>query len=245
MTELLPRLRMFAGPNGSGKTTIKTGLERTANWFGTYINPDDIEKHIRETGRLSLAEFDLSIEIERLRQHFSSSSLLRERGSFLVAEDWSIESDAICFPSDRMDSYVASVLSDFMRRTALAESKSFSFETVMSSPDKVEFLKEAQARGFRTYLYFVATEDPLINIERVRYRVEEGGHDVPRDKIISRYRRSIDLLREAIRHANRGFLFDTSGEAPWYFAETTDGSAIELKSESVPNWFRPIWDDFG
>ena len=36
----------------------------------------------------------------------------------------------------------------------------------MPSPDKIEILHKAQARGFRTYLYYVATEDPEINISR-------------------------------------------------------------------------------
>lgn len=39
-----PRLRMFAGPNGSGKTTVKNGLQRQPQWFGIYINPDELEK---------------------------------------------------------------------------------------------------------------------------------------------------------------------------------------------------------
>ena len=40
----------------------------------------------------------------------------------------------------------------------------------MSAKDKVELLREAQSRGFRTYLYFIATEDPDSNIQRVKNR---------------------------------------------------------------------------
>ncbi len=56
MTDGIPRLRMFAGPNGSGKTTIKTSLGKSASWFGFYINPDDIESAIRSTGRLATGD---------------------------------------------------------------------------------------------------------------------------------------------------------------------------------------------
>ncbi len=59
----------------------------------------------------------------------------------------------------------------------------FTFETVMSHPDKIELLHKAQQSGFRTYLYYVATEDPEINISRVENRVSSGGHPVPREKI--------------------------------------------------------------
>ncbi len=56
----------------------------------------------------------------------------------------------------------------------------------MTHPSKLDFLREARIAGFRTYLYFVATEDPEINIGRVRARVQKNGHDVAHDKIISR-----------------------------------------------------------
>jgi predicted ABC-type ATPase len=40
----------------------------------------------------------------------------------------------------------------------------------------LEYLKKAQQRGFRTYLYFVATDNPTINISRVRNRVRIEAH---------------------------------------------------------------------
>jgi predicted ABC-type ATPase len=115
----------------------------------------------------------------------------------------------------------------------------------MSSSDKVAFLKKAQERGFRTYLYFVATEDPLINVSRVSYRVKNGGHPVPQDKIISRYHRSLALLFDATRYANRSYIFDNSSTARVYIAEVTDGEVLEMKTELMPFWFKTaLWDKF-
>jgi predicted ABC-type ATPase len=51
-----------------------------------------------------------------------------------------------------------------------------------------------------------------INIGRIRYRVSQGGHAVPEDKIVSRYYRSLELLIPAIKSTNRAFIFDNSGE---------------------------------
>jgi len=48
----------------------------------------------------------------------------------------------------------------------------------MSSPDKVRLLEKAQELGYRTYLYYVATSDPIINISRMKNRVRMGGHNV-------------------------------------------------------------------
>ena len=65
----------------------------------------------------------------------------------------------------------------------------------MSDPGKVEVLRQAKGLGFRTYLYYVATDAPEINVSRVSLRVSQGGHDVPVDKIVSRYHRSLSRPR--------------------------------------------------
>lgn len=244
MNESPPRLRMFAGPNGSGKTTVKNAMEKLPSWFGIYLNPDEIELELRAPRQFKIGDLGLPVAAASLQRHFSSSEFLRSRCPGFDAATLFVENDAIHFPTIQIDSYVASVLADYLRRTAMNAGKSFSFETVMSSPDKVELLAEARSLGYRTYLYYIATEDPWINVSRVEVRVAEGGHNVPTDKVIDRYRRSIGLLLRAIQHSNRGFMFDTSREEPWYFAETTDGQTIELKGDSIPNWFAPIWHAF-
>ena len=113
----------------------------------------------------------------------------------------------------------------------------------MSSADKVEFLHKAQKSGFRTYLYFVATEDPRINISRVAYRVRTGGHPVPEEKIISRYSRSLDLLFQALRYSDRAYIFDNSGSNRIWLAEITDGAELEIREGPLTNWFNTyIWE---
>jgi replication-associated recombination protein RarA len=54
MNTQIPRLRIFAGPNGSGKTTIKTIIR--PELLGVYINPDEIEKNICQS-RLLIRQF--------------------------------------------------------------------------------------------------------------------------------------------------------------------------------------------
>ena len=115
----------------------------------------------------------------------------------------------------------------------------------MSSPDKVEFLQKAQKVGYRTYLYYVATEDPLINVSRVNYRVAMGGHPVPEDKIIARYHRSLDLLAQAVQSTDRAYIFDNSGREHLWIAEITNGKELEMKTSQMPAWFKKaLWDKF-
>lgn len=232
---------MFAGPNGSGKTTVKNELP--TDLFKNYINPDDFEKTLRTVGAIDLNAFGVEIDAPELRAFFAASELLRANGLGGVCESIECRDAIISVRGAAIDSYFASVLSDFLRRKLLDGAKSFAFETVMSAPDKVELLAEARRRGYRTYLYFVATEDPAVNVERVNHRVAWGGHGVPEEKIVSRYHRSLGLLREAVRFANRAYFFDTSAESTRYFAEITDGTKIDLKSSEMPMWFRSaVWD---
>jgi predicted ABC-type ATPase len=112
-------------------------------------------------------------------------------------------------------------------------------ESVISSPDKVQLLEQARQLGYRTYLNFIATDDPAINISRVQNRVKQGGHSVLEDKIVNRYHRSLELLLDAIRHANRATILDNSGynqDGKWP-AAITDGHTMEIKADFVPAWF--------
>ncbi|MDI2592625.1 zeta toxin family protein [Pseudomonas sp. N3-W] len=237
----VPRMRMFAGPNGSGKSTMKSVIG--PELLGVYINPDDIEKEIRDSGFLDLKKYGVSAAGHELSDFFKQSVLLKKADLVMTSQAIQLNDDVLDFSGVSVNSYYASVISDFLRHKLLDSGISFTFETVMSSPDKVALLRKAQERGFRTYLYFVATDDPMINISRVRNRVRLGGHPVPEDKIVSRYGRSLGLLLDAIRHSDRAYIFDNSSHESTWLAEVTNGEDLELRTEQIPAWFKSaIWD---
>jgi predicted ABC-type ATPase len=99
--------------------------------------------------------------------------------------------------NQEINSYHAAVIGEFFRENLLRENHTFSFETVMSHESKVAFLRKAKQEGFSTYLYFICTRDPRINVQRVKNRVFEGAHDVGEEKIKPRYFRSLEILRDA------------------------------------------------
>jgi predicted ABC-type ATPase len=101
------------------------------------------------------------------------------------------------------------------RRVDFAEQGlDFGFETVFSHGSNLAFLRALKKVGYDVHLYFVATEDAAINIDRVAARVKLGGHAVPEQKIRERYERSLLLLSLAIPDCNRVFIFDNS-QAPY------------------------------
>ena len=240
MSDIL-RMRMFAGPNGSGKSTIKSVLR--PELLGVYINPDEIEKEIRERDFLDMKSFGVDTTKAEILDFFNASVLLARADLLDDAECLRFSDDKLSFFEVMVNSYFASVAADFIRHKLLERGISFTFETVMSSEDKLKFLQKAQRRGFRTYLYYVATDDPIINISRVRNRVRLGGHPVPADKVIARYGRSLGLLLEAIRHTNRAYIFDNSGPSQIWLAEVTDGNTLTMKTDRIPAWFKTaVWD---
>lgn len=104
----------------------------------------------------------------------------------------------------------AQATADFKRELCLERRLSFSFETVMSHPSKVEIMLKAHDAGYDVTLFFVATSDPEINVRRVENRVANGGHDVPHDRIRARYERSLSYLCHAALVARRTIVFDNS-----------------------------------
>ncbi len=234
---------MFAGPNGSGKSTLKSVL--SPELLGVYLNPDDIERELKAQGFLNIEGYDVKATEAEVRAFFRESSFLREAGFSDLAEQLSLAEGRLDFGCETTNSYVASATADFLRQRLLERRASFTLETVMSHSGKVALLEHAQRIGYRTYLYFIATDDPEINISRVRNRVRQGGHPVPEEKIVKRYHLSLSLLVDAIRNTNRAYVFDNSGEGKesTWIAEITEGKELEMRADQMPAWFKhAVWE---
>lgn len=231
---------MFAGPNGSGKSTLKSVLSSAL--LGIYLNPDELEQAIRQRGFLDFTDYGVTATADEVLPCFQNSQWLTDAGLAEEVKCLTFEGSRLKFGAAKINSYLAAMAGDFLRQKLLAARETFTLETVMSHPSKVEWLVQAQAAGYRTYLYFVATGDPDINVSRVQNRVRLGGHPVPEDRIRTRYHRSLDLLMNAIRHTNRAYIFDNSGDNQeqkhTWLAEITEGKQLELKTDSIPAWFK-------
>ena len=235
-----PRIRMFAGPNGSGKSTIKDYL--TEQQVGIYLNADELEKVLKEVRTLNLQDYhpDLSAQDLLIFLQQKQRPKAQQFGTLLETIP-TIDGQNIHFQTQEIDSYLAARIIDFIRQELLKLKISFTFETVMSHVSKVEFLREAKGHGFKTYLYYVATVDPEINIGRVHYRVQTGGHMVPEQKIKERYYRSLNLLMQAVDASDRAYIFDNSsdGEKVAFIAEIENAERLKLNPliEKFPKWF--------
>jgi predicted ABC-type ATPase len=79
----------------------------------------------------------------------------------------------------------AAQLAKTRREECLLRRGSLAFESVLSAPDKIDFIQRAKSLNYFVRLFFVGTDHPTINAARIAQRVMEGGHDVPIQKIIN------------------------------------------------------------
>ena len=139
----------------------------------------------------------------------------------------------------RLDARAAQTLATSMRCEAIARRQSVFYETVMSHPSKIAELQAAAAEGFAITVIFVATDHPNINIERIALRVADGGHDVPRERIRARHRRSLALAPSALSFASHAYIYDNTDwgtDAARQLQAILVGSRLQTVSSHSANW---------
>lgn len=230
------RLRILAGPNGSGKTSIYKDLRDEFNW-GVFVNADMIEQSLREDGELNLSAYGVSnISDDCFAAAFAASAQAQRSICALTNVEF-VDDVLVLRDTKLLDSYFSAFVAAFIQSVLMEKGISFSLETVMSHPSKLDLMRLAKEKGYRVYLYYVSTLSAEVNVGRVQTRVEEGGHNVDEDRIRSRYTRSMEQLSDAILLSDRAYVFDNSGIAYEWIAEY-DGTEKQLKVFQEKDWLK-------
>lgn len=244
MSNRKPRFRMFAGPNGSGKSTLKRGMPE--EMVGQYINPDDMEVDLRRDGHFDAGAMGLTADQEEFRSYYLEHGLVTSKGLQRDADFIDVEDNRVSFGDRPIGSYHAAVISSFVIDKLIEQKKDISMETVMSSESKIDLLRKARTNGFSTVLYYVSTESPDINVERVRDRKYNGGHDVEEVLIRQRYSKSMGLLPDAIKQSEKAFLFDNSGMENSYVMRIDGrGTRVVESVDEPPHWVEAVAEGLG
>lgn len=142
-----------------------------------------------------------------------------------------------------LDPYTAAALAAQVRKELLARGESFVFETVLSDAtgEKVAFLRTAADQGYNVVLCFIGLDSAKRSDDRVAMRVSQGGHDVPREKIVARYPRTLQNLARALRQLPSVEIFDNTDLAdPFrWIARYRDGR-MEKAVKPLPAWFSRV-----
>jgi predicted ABC-type ATPase len=115
---------------------------------------------------------------------------------------------------------------DALRAELLETGESFITETVFSDPvgAKLQFMKDALAKGYSVTLIYIGLAGPDLSEARVIQRVGEGGHDVPSDRLPRRYNQSLLNLRSALDFVPTVRVYDNSSdENPFRLVFEKDG----------------------
>jgi predicted ABC-type ATPase len=240
MSNRVKRLRIFAGPNGSGKSTLYKYLTQI-NAFNSYyhINPDLIAKDLSVS--LNLDNWPIDFSFNELISYLKLSPF-QTMVDYNIADLLNSKDRRISLKDPAFnDSYLAAAISDFLRYKMIQSDSSFSFESVFSHDSKIKEIEIAKKENFKIYFYFISTSDPLINSQRIKNRVETGGHDVPNEKINDRYYRTMNNLYNAFKLSDRAYLFDNTSEKSNnsfnFFVEKNGDNIYLLNSNFIPQWF--------
>lgn len=120
---------------------------------------------------------------------------------------------------------------------------SFCTETVFSDAvgAKVDYLRDARAKGFAVLLLFIGLDSSALAVARVKQQVEQGGHDIPDEKLHARFPRTLANLRAAVAIVDDAFLFDnTSADSPYRPVTVYREGQVVWRHPPLPAWTRGL-----
>jgi predicted ABC-type ATPase len=159
---LQPRFRLFAGPNGSGKTFFFKHL-KSRGLIATeiYVSADKIEADLKKNPAFNFNAYRVKVSDSEFKQYILSDGLFASKIndiSFIKA----IQIDGgilnIKLTKSKINSYHASFIATYLVNKLLLTGQSFCFETVMSHISKVDLLLYAKKQGIKhTFILYLLT----------------------------------------------------------------------------------------
>ena len=142
---------------------------------------------------------------------------------------------------------IASGLSPFSPRTAAIEAgrmmlnrikdlasrhHTFAFETTLSGRGYLSMFRKFKTQGYRIHLFYLWLPSVQLAIQRVRDRVQRGGHSVPEEDIRRRFNRGLkNLFSDYLPLLDDWTLLDNSGKRPQMIASANEGHIQIIASE--------------
>lgn len=140
-----------------------------------------------------------------------------------------------------MNAAEAMAMATALCRALVLRRESFVFETVFSDPvgDKLTFLTDTASNGYTVVLCYIGIASAEQSDERVAMRVTQGGHDVPWEKLRTRFPRTVANLHAAIRVLPHVLVFDNSDlHRPYRLVAKFDHGECLSRAEPLPLWLK-------
>ena len=119
-------------------------------------------------------------------------------------------------------------------RYLLKRRSDFAVETTLATRTLLKTVRMAQKEGYSITLLYFWLNSPELAIERVKARVESGGHNIPEETIIRRYHVGIDyFFHDYAPISDRWILADNS-QAPFrVVAEGSKQDVVNIRDEAT------------
>lgn len=111
----------------------------------------------------------------------------------------------------------------------------FTQETTLSGHKTISTIKRATELGYNIRLYYVAINSVEESIERIKNRVEKGGHNIKEGDVTRRFNKRFEDLIEVLPYCNEATFYDNENGFV-AIAEYKNGE-IEKIGKYTPDWF--------
>ena len=134
-------------------------------------------------------------------------------------------------------------------KRAIAERKDFAFETTLGGNTIPDILADAASEGIEIHVWYTGLSSPELHIERVKARVQMGGHDIPEADIRRRYKRSRNNLMKLLPSITVLRVYDNSADAdpvagkepsPKLVLHIERGKTLKSRARRTPKWAKSI-----
>ena len=97
-----------------------------------------------------------------------------------------------------------------LRNECFLRGKSLNEETTLTGKTILKTIDRAKELGYELQLFYVGVNSPEIAKERIKNRVEKGGHHIENDIVEKRYYESLKNLKEILLKFDKVYLYDNS-----------------------------------
>ena len=119
-----------------------------------------------------------------------------------------------------------------------AESITFNQETTLCGQTIIRNILKAKELGYFIELHYVGVDSVEIAKDRVKHRVQQGGHGIPESDIEKRYEETFERLNSILKECNLIAFYDNT-ESFRRFAICKNGELVRI-SHNVPKWFSKV-----
>lgn len=112
----------------------------------------------------------------------------------------------------------------------------FAVETTLATKSLAGMISRAQHKGYMVGIFYFWLKSPELAIKRVAMRVAAGGHNIPTDTIVRRYRQGMENLRRIyLPLCNYWVLIDNSDKRGKWVAEGGLSTATRIYNKRIYN----------